>query len=133
MVWYIAAAAILLAKFFTYALYARSLNTWFGATHNPYRVSGVRILLSLLFTGINTLIGKAAMDKAQATWQLIPVIMSIVFACIAWYILLRIFYGVSPAATRNKALLFGTLISMAFAGISAFLALIGLLNSVNFC
>lgn len=135
MYWYIAAALVLVLKFFVYAYYAGIMNTWFDKTNDKYRVSGLRIVLSLAFTGLNMLIGTLAynMRLSETLWQGIPLLMSIVFAALAWFIILRVYYTKESHPTMRKALAIGTAISAIFALVTGFLSFIGLLSSVNFC
>lgn len=135
MYWYIAAALVLVLKFFVYAYYAGIMNTWFDKTNDKFRVSGLRIVLSLAFTGLNVLITTLvnSMGLPEVFWEVIPVCLSIVFAALAWFIILRVYYTYESTATMRKALVIGTILSAIFAATTGFLSFIGLLSSVNFC
>jgi hypothetical protein len=129
---YIAAAVALALKFYVYSIYARKLNAMFGQAHNPYKVSAVRIVFSLLLTGLN-----AAFFMFYASESImlspLPFAMAVIFAVVSWYALLRIFYTQTHNAALWKAVAIGTLISAVMSGIMAFLSFIGIMSTINFC
>lgn len=133
MIWYIAALIVLFIKLFIYAYYANVLNHWFGKSHNEFGVSGVRMLIGMAFTGLNVFITGRFMVFSELVWQASSLISGILFALLAWYIVLRIFYTTKSSPIVFKALAIGTLISVVLSMIIGFLSFIGLLSNVNFC
>jgi hypothetical protein len=140
MVVYLVAAAVLLVKFLVYAAYAGALNRRFGTSHRPWRVSGVRMLLSLVFTAANAGFFIGLAHVAPAAFEAIafspfPLVTAIGFALLAWYIVLRIFFTTptSSSADFHAALWLGTLISAMLAGLTFVLSMFGLMSSINIC
>jgi hypothetical protein len=133
MVWYIAVAVIFVIKFFVYAYYAGILNKWFEKSHNTYQVSGFRLLISFVFMGLNVLLSSTIWMHSANIGQFTSVITALIFALLAWYIVLRIFYTKEHSPILYKALGIGAIISILFAILTGFLSFIGLLSNVNFC
>lgn len=122
---------MLAVKFYVYSIYAGRLNVMFSKEHNPFKVSGVRIVLSLALTGINTWLFMHAPENVIMTP--LPFVIAVVFAAVGWYVVLRIFYVEENSAQMRKALAIGTLISAVMAGIMSFISFIWVLSTVNFC
>lgn len=139
MPFFILATAVLVAKFFAYAAYAGALNRRFGTSHHRYRVSGARMLLSLLFTGLHALVlagvGRLGSIGETIIFSPAPLVLAVAFAVLAWYIVLGAFFtsASSSSADLSRALVNGTLISAGFAMVTAALALAGLLHGINIC
>jgi hypothetical protein len=132
MEWSITVVVVLVIKFLIYAAFANVLNLWFGKAENKYIVSGVRMLLSLLLTGLNALLGGMLSLSAAYSWMA-PFVLAPIFALLAWYIVIRIFYASQYTSVMGKALLMGTLLSIAVGIVVAFLSFIGLMSTINFC
>jgi|GEM_PF-5816397 len=125
---------VLGAKFYVYALYAKTLNQWFAKQHNPYLVSATRVGLSLAFTALNQFIFRLTAKNESldiGSFGLQGVFLTLLFSLLAWYILLYFFYNTT--VSKIKALLIGVLISVALAVVTTFVGLIIALSSVNFC
>lgn len=139
MVIYLVAAAVLAGKFLAYAAYAGALNRRFGTNHSRVRVAGLRVLLSLVFTAINFGLFRALshLDPAAfeaITFSPVPLITAVLFAMLAWYIVLRTFFiGPSSAGSVAGAVALGTLLSAAIAVAAGFLGMLGVMSEVRFC
>lgn len=140
MVIYLVAAAVLAGKFLAYAAYAGALNRRFGTTHSRLRVAGLRMLLSLVFTAINVGLFRALahLDPVAfeaITFSPVPLITAVLFAMLAWYIVLRAFF-IGPSSASGAvagALALGTLLSAAIAVATAFLGMLGVMSEVRLC
>lgn len=140
MIIYLVAAAVLAGKFLAYAAYAGALNRRFGTAHSRLRVAGVRVLLSLVFTAMNFGLFRALshLDPAAfeaITFSPVPLITAVLFAMLAWYIVLRAFF-ISPSSASGSvvgALALGTLISAVIAVAAGFLGMLGVMSEVRFC
>lgn len=130
---YLLTAALLLAKFLVYVYYAGILNRWFEKTHNVYKISGVRLGLSLVLTSLNVFTADKVFMVGSGPQELVPFVLAFLLGALAWYIVLRIFYAKEHNKLFLKALLTGAVISGILGAISGVLALIGLLSTVNFC
>jgi hypothetical protein len=137
---FLVAVAVLAAKFFAYAAYAGALNRRFGTKHGTFRVSAVRMLLSLVFTAVNAAIFLGLARLAPSTFEALtfsplPLVTAVLFALLAWSIVLRIFFTspTSSATDRNAALVTGTLISAGMAVVAFVLGMMGLMSEINIC
>jgi hypothetical protein len=128
--WLLFAILTLGIKFFVYAKYANLLNEWFGKTHNMYKVSAVRIALSIGFAGINQLLVLNTETKIFAV-EVQGVFTSFIFAILAWYILFKIFYATEHS--KWKALTIGVILSLLLAALMYFVGFFVALSTINFC
>lgn len=133
MIWYISTLFVLFVKFFAYVYYANVLNRWFGKSHNEFGIGAARILIGMAFTGLNIWITNTLMAFPELVWQTAYFVLSILFASLAWFLVLRIFYTINSSPIMFKALIIGTVISVILSIIIGFLAFMGLLSNVNFC
>ncbi len=122
-------------KFYVYSLYIARLNQWFNKTHNPYKISAIRIGVGLIGTILSTSLGVGSFsallseNSNGSAAYIVGALFLLIFPAFSWYIIINHFYN----PNSPKEIFIGWCISTVLAVVLGIIGFAFAIQNVNFC